>query len=199
MWTESGVSGCLSRRRWLALVVAAVLAPACATSSNLATAETAPLDRLLALIVERLMVAPDVARTKWNTRAPIKDLGREQQIISAVGAGASGYNVPRDTAERFFRAQIEASKIIQRAMFAEYETSHQPPFKTIVDLDTEIRPTLDRLTPEMMVALGQALPILQRAGGRRALEALSRRRKTETTSGHAAMQVALAPLLDISR
>ncbi|MEQ1911860.1 MAG: gamma subclass chorismate mutase AroQ, partial [Vicinamibacterales bacterium] len=147
----------LGRRQWLALVVAALLAPACATTSNLATADTAPLDRLLSLIVERLMVAPDVARTKWNTHAPIEDLAREQQIISAVGAGASGYNVPRDTAERFFRGQIDASKVVQRAMFAEYETAQQPPFEKVVDLDKEIRPTLDRLTPEMMLALGQAL------------------------------------------
>lgn len=188
-----------SRRQWLALVVAALLASACATTSRLATADAAPLDHLLSLIVERLMVAPDVARTKWNTHAPIEDLGRERQIISAVGAGASGYNVPRDTAERFFRGQIEASKIIQRAMFAEYETAHQPPFTTVVDLDEEIRPTLDRLTPEMMLALGRALPVLQRSGGRHALEALSRRRKVEASGGQAAMQAALAPLLNISR
>ena len=199
MWTEAGVSRPWSRRQWLALVLATLLASACATTRNLSTADTAPLDHLLALVAERLMVAPDVARTKWNTHAPIEDLGREQQIIAAVGAGASRYNVPRDTAERFFRGQIEASKIIQRAMFADYEAAHQPPFKTVVDLDTEIRPTLDRLTPEMMLALGQAIPILERSGGRSALEALSRRRKVVATSGQAAMRAALAPLLNISR
>ena len=200
MYREVGVNRLWNRRQWLALVVAALLASACATTTrNLSTADTAPLDHLLTLIVERLVVAPDVARTKWNTRAPIEDLGREQQIISAVGAGASSYNVPRDTAEHFLRAQIEASKIIQRAMFAEYETARQPPFKTVVDLDKEIRPKLDRLTPEMMIALGQALPVLERAGGRKALEALSRRRTVEASGGHAAMQAALAPLLDISR
>ena len=193
------VNGPWHRRRWLALVLATLLAPACATASNLATEDTAPVDRLLALIVERLMVAPDVARTKWNTHAPIEDLGREQLIISAVGAGASSYNVPRDTAERFFLGQIEASKIIQRAMFEDYETAHQPPFKTVVELDKEIRPTLDRLTPEMMRALGRALPVLDRPGGRSTLEALSRRRRVEASGGQAAMQAALAPLLDISR
>ena len=199
MWTEAGVSRLWNRRQWLSFVVATLLAPACATTRNLSTADTAPLDHLLALVAERLMVAPDVARTKWNTHAPIEDLGREQQIISAVGAGASRYNVPRDTAERFFLGQIEASKIIQRAMFADYEAAHQPPFKTVVDLDTGIRPTLDRLTPEMMLALGQALPILERSGGRSALEALSRRRRVEGSGGQAAMQAALAPLLNISR
>jgi len=195
-----GVNRPWNRRQYLALVLAALLlAPACATSSNLAAADTAPLDHLLVLIVERLMVAPDVARTKWNTHAPIEDLGREQQIISAVGAGASGYNVPRDTAERFFRGQIEASKIIQRAMFAAYETAHQAPFQTVVDLDAEIRPKLDRLTPEMMLALGEALPVLHRSGGRRAFEALGRDHRVVAAGGQAAMQAALAPLLDIGR
>ncbi len=196
---SAAVNRVLGRRPWLVLLVAALLAPGCATTSNRATGDTAPLDHLLALIVERLMVAPDVARTKWNTHATIEDLGREQQIISAVGASANGYNVPRDTAEHFFRAQIEASTIIQRTMFAEYETAHQPPFATVVDLDQEIRPTLDRLTPELMRALGRALPVLKRAGGRKALEALSRRRRVEASGGQAAMNAALAPLLDISR
>lgn len=187
----------LGRRRWLALIVAALFTPACATTSSLTAAETAPLDHLITLIVERLNVAPDVGRTKWNTRAPIEDLGREQQIIATVGAGASNYNVPRDAAERFFQAQIEASKIIQRAMFAEFETTHHAPFEAVVDLDSEIRPKLDRLTTEMMTALGQALPILQRPGGRTALAALSRRRTMEAPGGQAALQAALTPLLEI--
>ena len=37
----------------------------------------------LALIVERLEVAPDVARAKWNTHAAIEDLPREQQVVHA--------------------------------------------------------------------------------------------------------------------
>ncbi|MEQ1910260.1 MAG: chorismate mutase AroQ, gamma subclass, partial [Vicinamibacterales bacterium] len=75
----------------------------------------------------------------------------------------------------------------------------QPPFEKVVDLDKEIRPTLDRLTPEMMLALGQALPVLERPGGRKALGELSRRRKVDGAFGQAAMQAALAPLLDLSR
>ena len=196
---SAAVNRVVSRRQWLALVVATLLAPACATTSSLATADTARLDHLLSVILERLMVAPDVARTKWNTRAPIEDLGREQQIISAVGTGASSDKVQRDTAERFFRAQIEASKIVQRAMHAEYDAAHHPPFQTVVDLDTEIRPKLDRLTSEMMLALGQALPVLERTGSRHALEALTRRRRVDAPGGQAAMQAAIAPLLDMSR
>lgn len=144
-------------------------------------------------------MAPDVARTKWNTGAPIEDLTRERQIISAVGAGAGTYHVPRETAERVFQAQIEASKIIQAAMHEEFRAAHQPPFPTIVDLDREIRPVLDRLTPEIMRALADALPTLQRPGGRRALDVRSRRLVVEAPGGKAAVQAAMAPLLDANR
>lgn len=187
------------RRQWLALLLTALLAPACATTTAITGHDAAALDRLVALILERLAVAPDVARTKWNTKAPIEDLTRERQIISAVGAGAGGYNLPRETAERVFQGQIEASKIIQTAMHEEFRSAHQMPFATVVDLDRKIRPVLDRLTPEMMRALADALPTLQRPGGRKALEARSRHLTIEAPGGRAAVRAAVAPLLDVSR
>jgi len=190
------------RRRWLAwplLLCLLLWQPACATTSRLTAADTAAIDRLLALVVERLAVAPDVARTKWNTKAAIEDPVREDQIVRGVGASAADAGVPRETAERFFRAQIEASKVVQRELFARFEASHQPPFPAVADLNATVRPTLDRLTPEMLHALGSALPALGAHNGRSALQAHSRRLNLPLNVSRAALDVALEPLWSAQR
>ena len=180
----------------MALIVAALSLSACATSASLAAPDVTRVDRLLTLIGDRLEVASDVARSKWNSKAPVEDLGREQQIVSSVGTSASRYNVPRDIAERFFRAQIEASKIIQRATLAEFEAARQPRFATVADLEQDIRPRLDGLTPELMRALGEVLPVLEQPEGRAAVAARTRRFSMRVPGGERAVHTAVAPLLE---
>jgi chorismate mutase len=181
----------------LGAVLLAVLAASCATTSFTA-ADTAAVDRLLGLIKERLDVAPDVARTKWNTKAPVEDLPREQQIIDSVGRRAPEYGLDPRLATSFSRAQIEASKIVQNALHAEWTAKQQPPFSTVADLRKDIRPVLDRLTPEMMRALADALPVLQRSGGRALLEARTKVILANAPGGDAAGREAIAPLVKIS-
>jgi chorismate mutase len=192
----------------LAALVAALLGQTCANrppvnqvgaAGNVASHEAAAVDRLLTLVVERLALAPDVARAKWNSKAPIEDRVREDQIIAAVGAGAGRYAVPRATAERFFRAQIDASKLIQRAMVDEFTAANRPPFDTVRDLAADIRPALDRLTDQMMTALGAALPVLERPGGRQVLEARLVTLGASAPGGPTALRTALAPLVVLSR
>jgi chorismate mutase len=127
--------------------------------------DVANIDRVLALIQQRLGYMDDVARNKWNSGAPIEDLPREREIIDDLGRQAAGYGLDATIARDFFRAQIEASKIIQRTRFAEWRAQSRPPFKNMPDLRDTIRPALDALTPEMMKALAAALPALQTPGG----------------------------------
>jgi chorismate mutase len=136
-------------------------------------ADTSSIDRLLGLMHERLRLADDVARNKWNRGAPIEDAVRENAIVEEVGAGASRYGITPDLARQFFRAQIEASKVIQRARFAEWSTARQPKFERVADLQADIRPALDALTPQLLTALGAALPLLAESGVRSRLQARS--------------------------
>ena len=108
-------------------------------------------------------------------------------------------NKTRTVAEQFFRAQIEASKVVQRELFAQYEAEHQPPFASVADLNATVRPILDRLTPEMLTALGSALPALQERGGRTVLQTQSRRRALPSQVSRHALDVALASLMAASR
>jgi chorismate mutase len=184
---------------WFGLALVACFAAACATTANFTAADTAAVDRLVGLIKARLDVAPEVARTKWNTKAPIEDPPREQQIIDDVARQAPAYGLDPRAATAFFRGQIEASKAVQNALHAEWTARKQAPFEKVVDLGKDIRPVLDQLTPRMMRALAEALPTLQQPGGRRLLEAKSKTILADTPGADAAMREAVAPLLTLSK
>jgi len=184
---------------WLGVPLVAILAAGCATTPSFTASDTATVDRLLGMIKERLDVAPEVARTKWNSKAPIEDLPREKQIIAGVEKGATGYGLNPKVAGAFFTGQIEASKVIQKAWHAKWASGNHPPFEKVADLGKDIRPVLDRLTPAMMRALADALPVLEQPGGRQLLEARSKAVLGQGPWGEAAVREALAPLLQVGR
>jgi chorismate mutase len=184
---------------WLGLALVAILAAGCATTANFTAADTATVDRLLGLIKERLAVAPEVARTKWNTKAAIEDLPREKQIIDGVAKRAPEYGLESAAAGSFFQGQIEASKVVQHALHAEWTAKKQPPFAKVADLGKDIRPILDRLTPAMMKALAEALPVLGQSGARGLLEARTKALLGQGPWGEAAVREAIAPLKALSK
>ena len=183
----------------LGLVLLAVLAGGCATGASFTAADTAKVDRLLGLVRERLDVAPEVARTKWNTKAAIEDLPRERQIIDGVAKRAPEHGLDPQVAATFFSGQIEASKVVQTALHAEWTAKGQSPFAKVADLGKDIRPVLDRLTPAMMGALAEALPVLRQPGGRQLLEKRSKTILADAPGGAAAAREAMGPLLNLSR
>ena len=152
-----------------------------------------PLAPLRDLIGERLALMPDVARYKWNTRGPIEDLPREQQIIAGLKRQAEAMGIPARWAEDFFRAQIEAAKVIQRELFARWTAERAGPFPQAPDLATVTRPRLDALTPRLLRELAAAWPALSDPGQSsrvtREMESLA----MDGVISLAAARVALAP------
>ena len=189
--TYSAVPG-----RWCAIFLLALLA-GCAAPPPAADAEK--IDHLLQLIQQRLGYMDDVARNKWNSGAAIEDLPREREIIDGLGRQAADYGLDAATARDFFRAQIEASKIIQRTRFDEWRAQNQPPFKNLPDLRDKIRPALDALTPELMHSLTAALPLLQTAGGAALVEARAKAIVVLKAADFAARNEAIAPLVRIAK
>ena len=118
------------------------------------------IEGLRALIDARLMLAPDVAEYKWNHHIPIEDAAREAQVIAGLGKQAGELGVPADFAERFFRAQIEASKIAQNELFAGWDVFKRGQFPDAPDLASVTRPKLDKITELLLHELAQAWPIL---------------------------------------
>ena len=148
------------------------------------------LDTLLTLIEQRLALADEVARSKWNSGAAVEDLARENEIVETIGRDAGKYGLDPAFARSFFRAQIEASKLAQNARLAQWRAIRQPKFADAPDLQRDIRPQLDRLTPLMLDALSRSIP---------ALHAPDAAMRLQARAGDAAHAAALQPLLSAAR
>lgn len=153
------------------------------------------VDRLLQLIDERLAVAPDVAKAKWNSGASIDAPTREAQILDRVVVEASRAGVDETFAQAFFQHQFDASKIIQHRLHDQWRQAGRPPFEAAPDLAADIRPELDRLTPQLIVALRSFQHIAENAGIRRYLESRAEVLVDDNIGG-AAREVALSPLFE---
>lgn len=159
--------------------------------------ESDPVSHLLGLIGQRLTLADDVARSKWNSGAPVEDLAREKDIVDAISREAPAYGLEPALAGRFFRAQIDASKIVQNARLTAWRAEQRPGFVNNPDLQRDIRPQLDRLTPALLAALAQAVPALRAPGGAALLQARAAVLNRAETDG-AALESAIAPLRHIA-
>jgi chorismate mutase len=152
------------------------------------------MESLRALIDARLLLATDVAEFKWNHHLPIEDLPREAQVIAALSRQASALGIPQAWAERFFRAQIEASKTAQNELFQGWDVFRRDRFPDAPDLATVTRPKLDKLTGQLMHALAENWPVLGDPRRRDDVARAMRPMAAEDVSAKAAGQ-AIAPLI----
>lgn len=135
-----------------ALALIALLLSACATPPP---ATRSDVEQLLTLQKARLDVAAPVARSKWNSHAPIDDPAREGVILDDVSARAQKLGLNADWTRRFFQDQFEAGKIVQRDLHRQWRVEQRPPFANPPDLALQVRPVLDRLTPDLLNALAR--------------------------------------------
>jgi chorismate mutase len=92
-------------------------------------------------------------------RAPVEDTAREAQIIaSAIKAGKSR-GLDEAEVSNFFRSQIEANKLIQYSLLAEWRGVGRAPDHTPVDLAGTIRPELEQLGSELIPELTETADI----------------------------------------
>lgn len=103
------------------------------------------------IVAERLALMPEVAKVKWNAKRPVEDLAREAELIASTTADLSDAVRPR--AERAIRAQINASKQVQKALFAQWNAHQQGVFRDVRDLDGDLRPQIALLTTRLIDAV----------------------------------------------
>ncbi|WP_375509085.1 chorismate mutase [uncultured Caballeronia sp.] len=100
---------------------------------------------LIELTVARLDVGRDVALTKWDTRRLVEDPDREKQVISTAASESSAAGVPEGFARNFFSDQIEANKLVQYGLMAQWHREGKAPASPRASLTDQIRPKLDKL------------------------------------------------------
>ena len=119
-------------------------------------AQVAPsqdFSKLVELSATRLDISRKVALTKWDTSQPIADPPndpREKQVIAAAADEAARLGLSSDLASAFFADQIEASKLVQVELMAEWRRAGKAPTDPRADLKTELRPALDRLRSQFI-------------------------------------------------
>lgn len=112
-----------------------------------------------------------VAKAKWNSGGAINDPPREQLILDAVTAQASGLDAV--FVRRFFQAQFDASKALQLGLHAQWRRQGMGKFTDAPDLGRDVRPVLDQLTPQLIASLHQMQSLLVAPGMRAYIETRS--------------------------
>ena len=117
------------------------------------------VDRLLQLMQQRLSVQHDVARWKWNQKSPIDVPQREQELLAQLRQQATAYGLEPSAVSAFFRWQIDAGKLMQKADFQNWHREGIQSFDNVPDLNLTLRPLLDKLSPELLSALAALEPV----------------------------------------
>jgi chorismate mutase-like protein len=114
-----------------------------------------PPARLARLIDLRLALMTEVARWKWNRKAPIVDLARESAQMESLRRRGSALGLEPLLIETFFGAQVSASKVMQTELFARWRHEGVGQFAGVLDLDKVLRPQIDSITADILAVLGK--------------------------------------------
>lgn len=100
---------------------------------------------ILDMTVSRLKIARQVALAKWDSQKPVEDSAREAIVIAAAVKEAQQVGISPTVATGFFSDQIEANKLVQYGLLADWRRAGIAPPDERVNLLNDIRPELDRL------------------------------------------------------
>jgi chorismate mutase len=120
------------------------------------------IDRLHPLVetsARRLLIAEQVALAKWDSGAAVEDLPREAQVIRDAVRDGDSRGLDPTSISNFFKAQIEANKIIQYSLLADWRRSGKAPAHAPIDLVATIRPELDRVQTALIAELADTVVI----------------------------------------
>jgi chorismate mutase-like protein len=112
-----------------------------------------PTQALVETSARRLQIAQQVALAKWDSGAAVEDVAREEQVIAAATKLGEARGLDKSLVQNFFRAQIEANKIVQYSLLADWRRVGKTPEHSPVDLTKTIRPELDQVQTELIAEL----------------------------------------------
>ncbi|EJN35269.1 chorismate mutase [Pseudomonas sp. GM80] len=121
-----------------------------------ATVQAAPstppesLKPLLETLNERLNIGDLVALTKWDSGKPIQDSPREAQVIANARTLATQYTLDPEEVAQLIAAQMEANKLVQYGLLAQWQAAGAAPDTPRPDLGQQIRPRLDELQSRLL-------------------------------------------------
>lgn len=154
------------------------------------------VDRLLSLMQQRLVIQHDVAQWKWNHNSAIEAPEREQTLLANIRQQASAYSLDPDTATIFFQWQLFAGKLIQVNEFQTWQRQGIQSFEHVPDLNQTLRPSLDRLSPEILAALAPLSPVLSCSTVQQLIQSRAQMILRGNGINNTVRRMAIAPLIE---
>ena len=118
-----------------------------------------PLRPLVETSAQRLHIAESVALAKWDSGASVEDGPREAKVIESAVKDGNAVELDSTQVEAFFRAQIEANKLVQYSLLADWRREGRAPVHAPVDLVKEVRPQLDEIEKRLIAELSGTLSV----------------------------------------
>jgi chorismate mutase len=120
------------------------------------------VDRLQPLVetaARRLAIADQVALAKADSGAEVEDIAREKVVIANAVKEGEAKGLGQEEVTKFFVAQIEANKIVQYSLLADWRRTGSVPPHEKVDLAKTIRPQLDQVQTALIAELADTAEI----------------------------------------
>jgi chorismate mutase len=111
------------------------------------------LQPLVETSARRLNLAQDVAFAKWENGTAVEDPPREEHVIASAVTEGKTEGLDPAVVSRFFRAQIEANKVVQSSLLSTWHKAGKAPEHQTKDLTTTIRPQLDEIQKQLIEEL----------------------------------------------
>lgn len=122
-------------------------------------AVTDKIQFLVETSARRLTIAEQVALAKWDSGTAVEDVPREAQVITGAVKMGQSKGLDEASVTNFFRAQIEANKLVQYSLLADWRRAGKAPAHERIDLANTIRPELDQLQTTLIAELADTTAI----------------------------------------
>jgi chorismate mutase len=123
-----------------------------------------PLESLVATAAQRLTTAQQVALAKWDSGAAVEDAHREAMVVDKAVKDGNARGLDAKQVGAFFTAQIEANKLVQYSLLADWRRKGEAPAHKQIDLAQQIRPQLDAIDQRLIAQLSQTAGVRSAKG-----------------------------------
>lgn len=112
----------------------------------------AALTALAAAIDRRLLLAGDIAWSKYQSGSAVRDPAQEEAVLYTIHQQAAARGLDPLPVREFFQAQLAASRQWQQECMDRWKNGEPLPPGTPPDLATVLRPRMDVATAELLDA-----------------------------------------------
>lgn len=108
------------------------------------------------LMAVRLAMALDVAWQKYLDGIPVRDPRRESAMLAAVLEEGTRMGLPPRQVDRFFSAQVAASRRLQWESIHKWKRGTRPlPPLLAQSISRDLRPQIDEINRQLLLSLAQ--------------------------------------------